>query len=99
MEKIKETWRIGDWACKCGIPTLYDTIAQGMYGKTFDHYDVCKVEVGKEIFNQMEAYYTEQGMDRAEFGMLWVCYGPKATLEGYEVQVEPGWAYDDKEDN
>ena len=95
MEKIKETWIMDPERAKCGIPQFYELAADAMYDKTFDHYDCCKVEVGKEILNRIEEYYVEQGMDRAEFGMLWVCYGPKATLEGYEVQVEPGWAYDD----
>lgn len=97
MEKIKETWVFSDpEKCKCGISDLYDLIADSICGKAFDHYDVTKVYVGKEVLDRVEEYYLEQGADRADFGMLWVCYGPKATLEGYEVQVDAGWAYDDE---
>jgi hypothetical protein len=95
MEKTKETWIMNPELAKCGIVDLYEMMADAIEGKSFDHYDCTKIEVGKEIFNRIEDYYIERGMDRASFGMMWVCYGPKASLEGYEVQVEPGWAYDD----
>ena len=92
MNKIKEIWEIDEEQCKCGIVELYDNIALGICGKTFNHYDCCKIEVGKEVFERVKDYYLEQGTDESGFGMLWVCYGPKANLEGYEISVKPGWA-------
>ncbi len=80
------------------IPEFYEALADAMYDKSFDHYDCTKVEVGESIFEDIRAYYKEQGVDDFNFNMLWVCYGPKATLKGYEVQAEDGWAYNDKEE-
>lgn len=100
MEKAKEIWVINPTTFqdnfRCGIVELYDRIAKMIFGKTFDHYDCTKIEVGRKILDAVEAYYIEQGMDKAEFGMMWVCYGPKATLDDYNVQVETDWATDDK---
>lgn len=101
MEKIKETYNLNTTiysdGFKCGVVEMYDRFAKMAYGKTFDHYDCTKICVGKKIFDRIEAYYTEQGMDRADFGMLWCCYGPKATLNDYLVELEDGWATDDEE--
>lgn len=79
-----------------GIVAFYDLLATELYGKTFDHYDCTKVEVGKEVFNKIEEYYrAEKNMPKEDFAMLWCCYGPKATLDGYQVQAKDDWATDD----
>lgn len=95
MEKIKETWIMDPERAKCGITELYEMMADAMYDRSFSNYDCTKIEVGKSIFEAIREFYVEAGLDEATFGMMWVCYGPKATLEGYEVQVEEGWATDD----
>lgn len=95
MEKIKETWIMDPERANCGIPQFYELVADAMYDRTFAHYDCTKVECGKDILEAIREYYREQGVEDFDFNMMWVCYGPKATLEGYEVQVEEGWATDD----
>ena len=79
----------------CGIVEFYDRLAELMYGKTYAHYDCTKVYVGKEIQDKIFNYYRTQGTEDSEISMLWVCYGPKATLEGYEVECENDWATDE----
>lgn len=98
-ENIKETWEINPTiytdGFKCGMVEMFDRFAKMILGKTCDHYDCRKVYVGEKIMELVESYYLEQGMEKAEFGMVWVCYGPKATLDGYKVQVDAGWATDE----
>lgn len=75
--------------CNCGIVELFNNISTKLYGRTYDSYDCTKVCVGKEIFDRVEEYY---GKASEDFAMIWCCYGPKATLEGYEVEAEDNWA-------
>ena len=79
-----------------GIVDFYDMLATELYGKTFDHYDCRKVEVGKSIFEAICNHYIEQGKPAEDFAMLWCCYGPKATRDGYSFCVEDDWATDDE---
>lgn len=81
--------------CEMGIVDFYDNLSVLMYGKTYDHYDCTKVYVGKAIQNDIFEYYKRQGKKEEFVSMLWVCYGPKATLEGYEVECENDWATND----
>ena len=78
--------------CNIGIVELFDRISELFYGRTYSHYDCTKVEVGEGIFEDVRNHYLENGADNFNFNMLWVCYGPKATLEGYEVRIEDGFA-------
>ena len=73
------------------IPTLYDNISMVINGKKASNYDCTKVCVGESILNDCERYVNENGGKKGDFSMLWVMYGPKATLQGYEVEVEEGW--------
>lgn len=82
--------------CELGIPEFYNALSKLMYGKEYDHYDCTKVCVGKSIQEDIFNYYKEQGAEEFEISMLWVCYGPKTTLEGYEVECENDWATDDE---
>lgn len=77
------------------IVELYDLIAEELYGKTFDHYDCTKVSVGEGVYENIRRYYIDKGEEDFSFNMIWVCYGPKATLTGYNIEVEEGWCYDD----
>ena len=78
--------------CNIGIVELYDLVSELSFGRTFPNYDCTKIEIGKEIFEKIRAHYLEHGTDNFSFNMLWVCYGPKASLEGYEVRIEDGFA-------
>lgn len=78
-----------------GIPEFYGELAKLMFGKEYDHYDCSKVCVGKSIQEDIFNYYKEQRIEEWEIGMLWVCYGPKATLNGYEIEADADWAYND----
>lgn len=89
---IYPTNRLGD--CKMGLVDFYDALARLMYGKTYEHYDCRKVCVGKSIQDDIFKYYEEQGKETIDISMMWVCYGPKATLEGYEIEAENDWATD-----
>ena len=73
------------------IPELYDNISMKINGKTADKYDCTKVLVGDAIYNAIQRYYTNGGKDKTDFAMRWLCFGPKATLNNYEVEVEDGW--------
>ena len=77
--------------CNCGIDQLFDNISTKLYGRTYDSYDCTKVCVGKEVFNAVTEYYVADGKPAEDFAMLWCCYGPKATLEGFEVEVDDSW--------
>lgn len=88
------TYAIYPTTCEIGIPEFYDQLSKLMYGKCYDHYDCTKVCVGKSIQDDIFNYYKAQGVEDWEICMLWVCYGPKATLEGYEVECENDWATD-----
>lgn len=70
------------------IPELYDNIAIKLFGKTANHYDCTKIKVGDKIENAISRYY---GDDSQGFAMHWLCFGPKAILNGYEVEVDEGW--------
>lgn len=89
---MKTTIRITPEKLTGGLGAFYDLLATELYGKTFDHYDCTKVEVGKEVFNKIEEYYcVENNMPKNNFAVVWCCCGPKATLDGYEVEVEDNW--------
>lgn len=77
--------------CNIGIVGLYHRISELFYGKTFDSYDCTKVEVGEKIYEDVRNYYQDEGMSYQDFCMAWLCYGPKATLEGYEVRIQKGF--------
>ena len=79
------------------IPELYDNISMKINGKKANHYDCRKVRVGEAIHSAIERYYGMQFdyMDdndlKGNVFLLWVTYGPKVSLEGYEVEVDDGW--------
>lgn len=89
---MKTTITITPKEATCGIVQLFNNIATKLYGKPYYSYDCTKICVGKEVFNKVEEYCrTEKYMSREDFAMLWCCYGPKATLDGYEVEIEDNW--------
>lgn len=93
---MKTTITITPEEATCGIVQLFDNITTKLYGKNYCSYDCTKICVGKEVFNKVEEYYrTEKNMPKEEFAMLWCCFGPKATLDGYEVEVEDDWCDDE----
>ena len=79
------------------VPELYDNISMKINGKKASHYDCRKVCVGEAIRSASERYYGLQfeGYPQNELSgnvfLLWLTYGPKVTLQGYEVEVEDGW--------
>lgn len=73
------------------IPKLYENIAAKLHLKNATNFACNKVLVGQGIFDTCRNYYANQGVPGEEFGMLWLCYGPKATLEGFKVEVEDDW--------
>lgn len=89
------TYIIDPLQCECGLPALYDLIATSLYDKTFDHYDCRKVCIGASVYDAVERYYINDGATAGEVAMAFLMYGPKPSLEGYEVEVEEGWCYDD----
>lgn len=88
-------WIMDPQQTEMGIVDFYEFLADNIFGKSFDHYDCTKINVGEEIFEGIKRYYLEKGMGDVDFGMMWVCYGPKASLTGYNVELEDGWATDD----
>ncbi|MBP5423830.1 MAG: hypothetical protein J6Y78_15445 [Paludibacteraceae bacterium] len=76
---------------KVAIPKLYENIAVKLGIKNATNFDCTKVLVGQSIFDACSDFYKEHGVPDDEFAMLWVCYGPKASLEGYKVEVEDSW--------
>lgn len=77
------------------ITELYDNISMKINGKKASQYDCRKVRVGESVMNAVQRYYgiqfKNQNKAQTDFAMNWLCYGPKATLNGYEVEVEEGW--------
>lgn len=77
--------------CRVSIPELYDNICVALNGRVGTDYDCTKVTVGEKIFEECKDYHVLQGGTASDFGMLWLMYGPRATLKGYDVEVEEGW--------
>ena len=81
LSKVSITDLYTNIACKMGIK---DT-------KNLLKFDCKKVLVGQSIFDRCSEFYKEQGVPGEDFAMMWLCYGPKASLEGYEVEVKDSW--------
>lgn len=80
----------------CSIPQLYKLIAdiKGIKYEDIKSFDPSKVYVSKDIMNLMLDYMEKvEGIDEAEAGMTWVCYGPKmnVTLTETEIEIEDGF--------
>lgn len=73
------------------IPTLFDNISLDINGKVATKYDCTKVCVGEDVYEACKDEYIGKGGDEVGFATLWCFYGPKATLQGYDVEVEEGW--------
>lgn len=86
-----ERMTLSYYQSKVSIPTLYDNIAMAMYGRKGTNYDCSKVLVGESIFDACKEYVVESGGQESDFNMLWCIYGPKATLSGFDFEVEEGW--------
>ena len=92
--KVKEnnmTTTLTEFLSKVSVSELYDNICIALHGAKAQKYDCTKILVGKKIFDAVNNYYEEQGVDAVGFGMIWCCYGPIAELENYDVRVEEGW--------
>ena len=75
-----------------GIIDLYDAVAEEMDVESFN-YDCRKISVSQERFENVESFYSSQGVDSVTFAMWWCCYGPKAVdhLHGEEIEIENGF--------
>lgn len=77
------------------IGNFYDQIAIAQkLPITYDvRYDCRKVNVAKNIQENIFDYYKKLGTSASDMGMLWICYGPKVNedLKQDEVELEEGW--------
>lgn len=75
--------------CYQSISDFYDYIAklEGKYSEELQ-YDVRKICCTKSAADEMLRFYKDQGQNREQIGALWLCFGPKANLEGNEFAVE-----------
>ena len=93
--KKENTTRIKVSGTKTSIGTLYDVIAVAMNLPVNDdaRYDCSKVNVAKNIQENVFEYYKDSGMNEESVCMLWLCYGPKAVdyLADDEVELKEGW--------
>ena len=81
--------------CYTEIINLYDTVAKKLGFKNVEslEYDCRKICVSKNVYEKINAYYKDQGMDAQSFAMRWVSFGPKANLEDKDcvVEIEDGF--------
>lgn len=88
--------------CFCGITAFYEFLAKQLgFGENVyaenTLFDCKAVEVSKSVFENIRSYYEAEYLDKFKkedgfaesFGILWIWYGPKATLpdEGYVAVV------------
>lgn len=77
------------------ITDIYDFTAMKLghdYNKC--RYDCRKIEVAPSIADAVEEYYKRKFSDyKQQFGMDWVCYGPKVneSLPKDTVEIEEGF--------
>jgi len=99
MKKIntKTFVKLGMEESFCGIPDLYTKLAELECEVVPEdiRYDCTKIEVAKNVADNMFAYMESRGIDKASQGMMWCIYGPKTNeaLEDDTVVYEKGFMY------
>jgi len=95
MNMSKETTKVtlSKEACYCGIPDFYRNVAAAMGVTDFEgvSFNCTRICVSKPIQDAIFAYYKEEHQyDDVSIAMLWVNYGPKASLpdSGYVAETE-----------
>lgn len=74
------------------ITGLYETIARKLNIVKPNAFECRKVRVGENIMNRCREFCMEQkGIDRLEFNMAWLQFGPKAMLDDDLVECDDGW--------
>ena len=73
------------------IVGLYNAIAKKLDIPNANSYDCKKVRVGQDVMDACQKYHIDNGDDNVHFAMLWLNYGPKASLQGYAIEVDRGW--------
>lgn len=84
--------------CSCSITKFYEKAANKAGLKTTDTttYDCRKICITEPVRKMLHKFYADLGLTDDKIAMLFLQYGPKASLEGnkYEFEVEDGFAFE-----
>lgn len=83
----------------CGIVEFYGIVAGRRHYKLTENtrFACTKIDVAENIANNIMRYMEDvQGYESASVGMIWCCYGPKATkaLKDNFINIEEGFIYE-----
>lgn len=84
--------------CNCSITKFYEKAAKKAGLNTTDTttYDCRKICITEQIRKALFRYYSNLGLSDEKIAMLFLQYGPKASLDGdkYEFEIEEGFAFE-----
>jgi len=92
---MKKKYKLSEEKCQCSLLDFYRNVAEisGVKITQKIQYDCKKIYVTKPVQDCIWEYYHEIGYTDNEIMIIFLHYGPKASLPGseYEIQIEKGF--------